>query len=55
MTTGIIIVGAGYCGVSAAFAARDAGYSGPINVIGDDLEWPYERPPLSEWAGTNPI
>ncbi|WP_415403935.1 NAD(P)/FAD-dependent oxidoreductase [Tateyamaria sp. SN3-11] len=51
---GIVIVGAGYCGVSAAHAAREAGYDGQITLIGDDPEWPYERPPLSKWEGAEP-
>ena len=55
MTRGIVIVGAGYCGVSAAFAAREAGYDRAITVIGDDPEWPYERPPLSKWDGAAPV
>ncbi|WP_299684194.1 FAD-dependent oxidoreductase [uncultured Tateyamaria sp.] len=54
MTPGIVIAGAGYCGVCAARAAREAGYDGQITVIGDDPEWPYERPPLSKWDGVAP-
>lgn len=54
MMVGIVIVGAGYCGVSAAHAARAAGFEGPITLIGDDPEWPYERPPLSKWDEAGP-
>lgn len=54
MMAGIVIVGAGYCGVSAAHAAREAGFQGPITLIGDDPEWPYERPPLSKWDEAGP-
>lgn len=54
MMAGIVIVGAGYCGVSAAHGARAAGYDGPIALVGDDPEWPYERPPLSKWDGAIP-
>jgi len=54
MMAGIVIIGAGYCGVSAAHAAREAGYYGPITVIGNDPEWPYERPPLSKWDAQGP-
>ena len=46
--TGIVIIGAGECGMRAALAARDAGYEGPITVIGDERALPYERPPLSK-------
>jgi 3-phenylpropionate/trans-cinnamate dioxygenase ferredoxin reductase subunit len=55
MTGGIVIVGAGYCGTSAAIAARDTGYDDSITVIGDEQARPYERPPLSKWQGTSPI
>ncbi|WP_299555998.1 FAD-dependent oxidoreductase [uncultured Tateyamaria sp.] len=51
---GIVIVGAGYCGVSAAHGAREAGFEGQITLIGDDPELPYERPPLSKWEGAEP-
>lgn len=45
---GIVIVGAGECGLRAAFAARNAGYAGEITVIGAETALPYERPPLSK-------
>ncbi|MEQ8343379.1 MULTISPECIES: NAD(P)/FAD-dependent oxidoreductase [Marinovum] len=45
---GIVIVGAGECGLRAAFAARNAGYAGEITVIGAETTLPYERPPLSK-------
>lgn len=45
---GIVIIGAGECGMRAAFTARDTGYQGPITVIGDESALPYERPPLSK-------
>lgn len=45
---GIVIIGAGECGVRAALTARDAGYQGPITVIGEETTLPYERPPLSK-------
>lgn len=55
MSDGIVIIGAGYAGVSAAFSARAAGFDAPITVIGDDPAWPYERPPLSKWEDHGPI
>lgn len=55
MTAGIVIVGAGYCGVNAAMAARDAEYGGPITLIGDEANWPCERPPLSKWDESGPV
>jgi 3-phenylpropionate/trans-cinnamate dioxygenase ferredoxin reductase component len=42
------IVGGGECGARAAFALRGAGYRGPVTLIGDEAELPYERPPLSK-------
>ena len=45
---GIVIVGAGECGARAAFALREAGYTGPVTLIGAERHLPYERPPLSK-------
>lgn len=45
---GIVIVGAGECGLRAEFAARSAGYMGEITVIGEETALSYERPPLSK-------
>ncbi|MDK1493698.1 FAD-dependent oxidoreductase [Sinorhizobium sp. 7-81] len=42
------IVGAGECGTRAAYALREAGYNGPVTLIGDEASLPYERPPLSK-------
>lgn len=44
----IIIIGAGECGVTAAFSLRDLGYTGQITLISAEAELPYERPPLSK-------
>ena len=51
MTTtepGIVIVGAGQAGVQAAESLRDAGFTGPLTLVGDEPELPYQRPPLSK-------
>lgn len=45
---GFVIVGAGECGTRAAFALREAGYSGSITLVGAEYHLPYERPPLSK-------
>lgn len=50
MTAGMVIVGAGECGVAAAMALRAAGYDGPVTLIGEEGDLPYERPPLSKGA-----
>jgi 3-phenylpropionate/trans-cinnamate dioxygenase ferredoxin reductase subunit len=52
-TAGMIIVGAGECGARAALALREAGYEGPVTLIGDEARLPYERPPLSKDALTD--
>jgi 3-phenylpropionate/trans-cinnamate dioxygenase ferredoxin reductase subunit len=48
----IVIVGAGEAGVGAAFAVREAGFSGPLHLISQEDELPYERPSLSKEALT---
>ena len=48
--TGMVIVGAGECGVRAALALRENGYSGPVTLVGEERHHPYERPPLSKAA-----
>lgn len=44
----VVIIGAGECGVRAAFALREAGYGGTLTLIGEERPLPYERPPLSK-------
>lgn len=44
----IVIVGAGECGTRAAFALREAGFSGTVTLVGSEPHLPYERPPLSK-------
>jgi NADPH-dependent 2,4-dienoyl-CoA reductase/sulfur reductase-like enzyme len=44
----VVIVGAGLAGAKAAEALREAGYEGPIVLLGREDELPYERPPLSK-------
>lgn len=48
MMSGVVIIGAGECGVRAAFALRENGYSGAVTLIGAEVALPYERPPLSK-------
>jgi 3-phenylpropionate/trans-cinnamate dioxygenase ferredoxin reductase subunit len=43
-----VIVGAGLAGAKAAETLRAEGFDGPIVLIGDEEEVPYERPPLSK-------
>lgn len=44
----ILIIGAGQAGGRAAEALRSAGYAGPVTLVGDEPEPPYERPALSK-------
>ncbi|CAM5740390.1 Thiamine-phosphate synthase [Streptomyces badius] len=44
----VVIVGAGMAGVQSAVALREAGFTGPVTLIGAEPHQPYDRPPLSE-------
>ncbi|BEV10872.1 FAD-dependent oxidoreductase [Asticcacaulis sp. DW145] len=48
MSAGVVIIGAGHAGGSAAAFLRQYGYEGPITLIGDEPHLPYQRPPLSK-------
>jgi 3-phenylpropionate/trans-cinnamate dioxygenase ferredoxin reductase subunit len=52
---GMVIVGAGECGTRAAFALREAGWTGPVTLVGAEPTLPYERPPLSKTWTLRPI
>jgi 3-phenylpropionate/trans-cinnamate dioxygenase ferredoxin reductase component len=43
-----VIVGASLAGAKAAEALRDEGFGGSIVLVGEEVERPYERPPLSK-------
>ncbi|HUZ14441.1 MAG TPA: FAD-dependent oxidoreductase [Caulobacteraceae bacterium] len=45
---GVVIVGAGHAGGTAAALLRQYGYAGPITLVGDEPIPPYQRPPLSK-------
>jgi 3-phenylpropionate/trans-cinnamate dioxygenase ferredoxin reductase component len=44
----VAIIGAGECGVRAAFSLRERGFDGSVTLIGAESVLPYERPPLSK-------
>lgn len=44
----VVIVGAGHGGAQCAIALRQNGFTGTVTVVGRELEFPYERPPLSK-------
>lgn len=56
MELGVVIIGAGQAGFQAATSLRTEGFDGPITLIGDEPELPYNRPPLSKafLMGTEP-
>jgi 3-phenylpropionate/trans-cinnamate dioxygenase ferredoxin reductase component len=43
-----VIVGASLAGAKAAETLRQEGFGGPVVLIGEETERPYERPPLSK-------
>lgn len=47
-TDRVVVVGASLAGLTGAEALRSGGFTGPITVIGDELDEPYDRPPLSK-------
>ena len=44
----VLIVGAGHGGAQAAIMLRQLKFSGTIAIVGEEPEFPYERPPLSK-------
>jgi 3-phenylpropionate/trans-cinnamate dioxygenase ferredoxin reductase subunit len=44
----LLIVGAGHAGAELAVAARQQGWLGRIDLLGDEAVLPYQRPPLSK-------
>jgi len=45
---GVVIIGAGHAGGTAAAVLRQYGFSGPITLVGEEPIAPYQRPPLSK-------
>ncbi len=48
MNRPFVLVGAGQASAVAARTLRRRGYDGPIVIVGDEQEAPYQRPPLSK-------
>jgi 3-phenylpropionate/trans-cinnamate dioxygenase ferredoxin reductase subunit len=48
MTATFVIVGASLTGAKAAEGLREKGFTGRIVLVGEEVERPYERPPLSK-------
>jgi len=53
----VVIVGGGHAGAQTAIGLRHAHFDGTVTLVTDDLELPYERPPLSKdyLAGSKPF
>jgi NADPH-dependent 2,4-dienoyl-CoA reductase/sulfur reductase-like enzyme len=51
-----VVVGASLAGLRAVQGLRDGGFAGRLVLVGDELHYPYDRPPLSKQvlAGTWP-
>ncbi len=47
-TTGIVVVGTGQAAFQLAASLREAGWTAPITLVGDEPGLPYNRPPLSK-------
>ena len=52
-----VIIGAGLAGVSAIKGIRESDTKGPILLIGNEKDMPYDRPPLSKklWLGKKTV
>lgn len=44
----MVIVGGGLAAATAARTLRDSGFSGPVLLVGEESQAPYDRPPLSK-------
>lgn len=51
---GVVVVGGGQAGFSVVSTLRASGYDGPVTVVGAEPHLPYQRPPLSKKAHTEP-
>lgn len=45
---GMVIIGGGLTGATAAETLRKEGWTGPVTILADEPEIPYQRPPLSK-------
>jgi 3-phenylpropionate/trans-cinnamate dioxygenase ferredoxin reductase subunit len=44
----VVVLGAGHSGGAMTSQLRQAGFTGPLTLVGDEPELPYQRPPLSK-------
>ena len=45
---GVVIIGAGQAAAQTAASLRQEKFEGPITILGEESELPYQRPPLSK-------
>ncbi|OOL32685.1 ferredoxin reductase [Rhodococcus rhodochrous] len=45
---GVVVVGAGHAAASLVGLLRQEGHTGKITMLGEELDYPYHRPPLSK-------
>lgn len=50
LVNGMVIVGGGLVAATAADTLRREGYDGPITIVGDELQAPYQRSMLVPWV-----
>jgi 3-phenylpropionate/trans-cinnamate dioxygenase ferredoxin reductase subunit len=48
VTAGVVIVGGGQGGFQVAASLREEGYAGPVTIVAEEADPPYQRPPLSK-------
>lgn len=48
MAEGVVIIGGGHGGSQVAASLRSEGYEGPVTLVCDEGDIPYQRPPLSK-------
>jgi 3-phenylpropionate/trans-cinnamate dioxygenase ferredoxin reductase subunit len=44
----VVVVGGGHAGTALVGLLRQQGHRGPITLFGDEVDYPYHRPPLSK-------
>ncbi|MFF5254427.1 NAD(P)/FAD-dependent oxidoreductase [Streptomyces leeuwenhoekii] len=52
--TSVVIVGAGHAGMELAGRLREQGFTGRVDLLDQDSDTPYERPPLTKEFLTGP-
>ena len=48
MNRGVVVIGAGHAGFNLVSTLRTEKYPGPITLLSNEADIPYQRPPLSK-------